>query len=34
MPPAATPFTSVILQASQIPWLFFLMQHFCDVLID
>jgi len=34
MPAATAPFNSVILQASQIPWLFFLMQHFCDVLTD
>lgn len=33
-PAAAAPFNSVVLQASQIPWFFFLMSHFCDVLID
>ena len=34
MPPLAQPFASVVLQSSQIPWLFFLMKHFCDHLED
>lgn len=33
-PPSPQAFSSVVLQASQIPWLFFLMKHFCDSLTD
>ena len=32
VPVSAAPFNVAILQASQIPWLFFVMRHFCDEL--
>lgn len=34
MPSGAAPFDVVVLQRSQVPWLFFLMRHCCDELTD
>lgn len=34
VPPSAAQFNVAILQTSQVPWLFFLLRHFCDELTD